>query len=225
MSGGRKPPKRSLSPEEEALWRSVARTASPLPKHKLAERPTNAPPASDIGAAPKRLTPLAPKLDDIAKSSPPVGPPSMSRSPAKTSISRRPAYIQSLKSAAGLDRNTARRLKQGRLEPQGRVDLHGMTAERAHRALTRFILSAYSSGKRCVLIITGKGGRHRRNEDHHIRDFEEVGVLKSITPEWLAMPPISNVIVGVYPAHVKHGGAGALYVYLRKNELLRGVRD
>ncbi|MBX2854400.1 MAG: Smr/MutS family protein [Rhodobacteraceae bacterium] len=97
-----------------------------------------------------------------------------------------------------------------------------MTADRAHRALTRFILGAYSSGKRCVLVITGKGGRHRQQDEHHIRDFEEVGVLKSITPEWLAAPPIGNVVVGVYPAHVKHGGAGALYVYLRKNELLRG---
>lgn len=108
-------------------------------------------------------------------------------------------------------------MKQGRLEPDGRIDLHGMTAERAHRALTQFILSSHATGRRCVLVITGKGGRRSPDGEHPIRPFVEgEGVLKTLTPEWLATPPLDQLVVGVFQAHIRHGGGGALYVYLRK---------
>ena len=222
VTSRRKSSSRTLSEEERALWRSVARTASPLPKGKSFEVQTSQPVKQSIKMDAKYSDVLKPELEEHRRLPEPRLQPFINKSNPKTSLSKRPSYVQSLKSAAGLDRNTARRLKQGRLEPQARVDLHGMTTGRAHKVLTSFVLGAYNSGKRCVLVITGKGGRHRQQNEHHIRDFSEVGVLKTITPEWLAAPPISNVVVGVYPAHLKHGGAGALYVYLRKNEILRG---
>lgn len=115
----------------------------------------------------------------------------------------------------GLDRRTAQRLAKGETPPEARLDLHGMTAERAHAALISFIQRESAAGARCVLVITGKG---RRNERADWVDWRsgETGVLKTMTPEWLRQPPIGALVIGVYEAHQRHGGAGALYVYLRK---------
>ena len=109
-------------------------------------------------------------------------------------------------STPGLDRNTARRLSKGRRAPDARIDLHGMTAERAHSALLRFIAAEHASGSRMVLVITGKG-----------KGDVGGGVLRRQTPHWLGQPPIGALVVGIYEAHISHGGGGALYVYLRKN--------
>ena len=127
--------------------------------------------------------------------------------------------VQTLSSATpGLDRRTAQRLRRGKIAPEARLDLHGMTAERAHRALIGFIQSNYASGARCVLVITGKGGRKRDPEPGVWRETEPgAGVLRTLAPEWLSQAPLSGLVTGVYAAHVSHGGGGALYVYLRKN--------
>lgn len=103
--------------------------------------------------------------------------------------------------ASGLDRATETRLKKGKRAPDARLDLHGMTAAAAHSALIGFIERSRVTGKRCVLIITGKGG---------------IGVLRRDTPLWLAAPPLAHQIVNVTPAHARHGGGGALYVYLKR---------
>lgn len=92
-----------------------------------------------------------------------------------------------------------------------------MTAERAHGALRAFISREYAAGSRLVLVITGKGGR-RADELEGPRGYGPGrGVLKTLTPIWLDEPPLSQMIVGVFQAHQKHGGGGALYVYLRKS--------
>lgn len=205
----KEPPRkrRLLSAEELALWKTVAETTSPLEKRD-ASAPALTPPAAPMAPAkPKRPTH---NRAAIVRPEPPVRTPSVT-------VHRRPTYVQSLRPAAGLDGGTARRLRKGQLPPEARIDLHGMTADRAHRALIRFILGAYSGGQRCVLVITGKGQRGRQADDGHIRAFEGGGVLKTLTPEWLASPPLGGVVVGVFQAHVRHGGDGAYYVYLRKN--------
>lgn len=109
----------------------------------------------------------------------------------------------------GLDRNTARRLARGRRDPDAVLDLHGMTADRAHGALNRFIHDSAQAGLRCVLVVTGKG----RGEDGGRRGE---GVLRRETPRWLGVAPLAARIVGVFEAHPRHGGAGALYVYLKR---------
>lgn len=103
----------------------------------------------------------------------------------------------------GLDRRTAERIRRGERSPDARLDLHGMTAERAHRALDGFLANAVASGQRLLLIITGKGR-------------SGTGLLRDAVPGWLRSGPHRSRILGVWQAHIRHGGAGALYVYLRK---------
>lgn len=111
-----------------------------------------------------------------------------------------------------MDRKAFQQLRRGKLTPEGRIDLHGMTLEQARPALTRFIFGARKSGKRLVLVITGKG-RGSADEGPIPR---RAGALRHEVPQWLARPPLSDVVLQVAPAHLRHGGSGAVYVYLRR---------
>lgn len=88
---------------------------------------------------------------------------------------------------------------------EARLDLHGMTQDEAHRALTRFILRMHEAGRRAVLIVTGKGTRE-----------DGGGVLRRAVPRWLAEPACRAVILAVSEAQPQHGGGGALYVLVRR---------
>lgn len=112
-----------------------------------------------------------------------------------------------------MDYKAFTRMKRGKLVPDARLDLHGMRLDRAHPALTRFILTAHAAGHRLVLVITGKGKRSQ--DDGPIPTPR--GVLKHNVPQWLAMPPLSQVVLQVAQAHISHGGEGAYYVYLRRS--------
>ncbi len=116
----------------------------------------------------------------------------------------------------GLDRRNAERLRRGERAPEARIDLHGMTAERAHAALDRFIGRALSERRRLVLVITGKGAKIRDEDAAPFMRSGE-GVLRQQVPRWLRSGPHARRIVGIYQAHMRHGGAGALYVYLKKD--------
>jgi DNA-nicking Smr family endonuclease len=91
------------------------------------------------------------------------------------------------------------KFRRGRGEPDGRIDLHGMTQEEAYRALIRFLMNAQADGKRLILVITGKGG-----------------ILRAQFPLWLGQGELKGLIGGISEAHVRHGGSGAFYVTLRK---------
>ncbi|HEY2070518.1 MAG TPA: Smr/MutS family protein [Rhizomicrobium sp.] len=112
----------------------------------------------------------------------------------------------------GIDGGTARELRKGALDPEARLDLHGMTERIAHRALTTFLRGAQARGLKLVLIVTGKG---RQQESFELYG-ERRGVLKELTPRWLREPALGGFIADIRPAHRRHGGDGALYVYLRK---------
>ena len=118
----------------------------------------------------------------------------------------------------GLDGNTADRLRKGTMDPDARIDLHGMTEDRAHRALLTFLKAAQRNGARLVLVITGKGAPAADTDAPFDMERERRtrGVLKSAVPRWLAEPGFAGLIADSRSAHRKHGGAGALYVYLRK---------
>ena len=103
------------------------------------------------------------------------------------------------KSKPGIDGHTAKKLQRGEIDPDGKLDLHGLTQEGAHRALGNFLRSAKAAQVRMVLIVTGKGGS-----------------LKSLVPRWLAEPEFTALIAGIANAHRRHGGDGAIYVYMRK---------
>jgi DNA-nicking Smr family endonuclease len=106
--------------------------------------------------------------------------------------------------APAIGGHTEAHLRRGRLDPEGRIDLHGMTQEAAYRALLNFLTRAQAQGAKLVLVITGKGG-----------------VLRAQLPLWLGQPDLRPLVAGLNAAHVRHGGAGAFYVLLRKGERRR----
>lgn len=105
----------------------------------------------------------------------------------------------------GLDRRTATRLRRGQVPIDSRLDLHGLTQKEAHAALIRTLTGAQARGERCVLVITGKG-----------LSKEGGGILKTMLPRWLGEPTIRPMVLGKEVARPQHGGAGALYVLLRR---------
>jgi DNA-nicking Smr family endonuclease len=120
----------------------------------------------------------------------------------------------------GLDGNTADRLRRGELEPQARLDLHGLTEQAGYRALGNFIRGAYQRGLRLVIVVTGKGGKRQAEDAPFDLELEtrRRGVHKTMAPRWLAEPDLAPLIADMRSAHRSHGGEGALYVYLRKKE-------
>ncbi|MFQ6550825.1 Smr/MutS family protein [Aestuariibius insulae] len=112
-----------------------------------------------------------------------------------------------------MDKKAYKRLSRGKLNPDGRIDLHGMTLSEAQPALQSFILSEYAAGSRLVLVITGKG---RTERDTGSVFSAHRGILRRYVPEWLRMAPLRNVVLEVREAHQRHGGGGAYYVYLKR---------
>lgn len=104
-----------------------------------------------------------------------------------------------------LDRRTAEKLRKGKMPVEAILDLHGMTQDQAHSALKGFVSRAFEQQKRCVLVITGKGLRSDGD-----------GVLKTRLPLWLSLEPLCNMVLQSTPAHKKHGGGGAFYLYLKR---------
>jgi DNA-nicking Smr family endonuclease len=108
---------------------------------------------------------------------------------------------------SGIDRATAERLKRGLRKIEARLDLHGMTQKEAHRALMEFLRQADEAGRRCLLVITGRG-----------LAADGPGILKSSVPRWLDEGAVRRRILAVAAAQPRHGGAGALYVLLRRRD-------
>ena len=106
------------------------------------------------------------------------------------------------------------RLRRGKLAPEATIDLHGLRREEAHQALAAFLGRAQAAGKRCVLVITGKGTDRSAGRPREMG--EETGVLKRQVPRWLNEAPNRGRIIAFVEARPQHGGAGALYVLLKR---------
>jgi len=115
---------------------------------------------------------------------------------------------------SGINGATQARLRKGLAEPDAHIDLHGMTQAVAHRTLISWLTAAHRRGHRLVIVVTGKG--NSKNDENAPWMASPHGVLKQMVPRWLNEPELAALIADVRPAHVKHGGGGALYVYLRK---------
>ncbi|HEX4411758.1 MAG TPA: Smr/MutS family protein [Xanthobacteraceae bacterium] len=172
--------RRTLSDDEEALWSNVARSITPM-------RPAKAKPKSEL-AAPKSAS-----ARSSMRAAPRIAPALPIKSPP----------------LAPLDRRMKQRLARGRDAIEARIDLHGMTQNEAHAALSTFLHRAQSGGKKIALVVTGKGTRLSDGAS-------ERGVLRRQVPLWLTLPEFRSLIVGFEEAHVSHGGQGALYVRLRR---------
>ena len=195
MSRGGK--KRRLSEDDLAIWRKVAERTEKLDLKSLFTPEIDAPPPAPAGLRKARQVVLgqpAPKSRPAAHDLMPSLPDRLRRQPVQ------------------MDKKAFGRMTRGKLKPEGRIDLHGMTLDRAHPALTRFILSAHASGKRLVLVITGKGRKRDPGGPIPVRH----GILRHQVPQWLSTPPLSSVVLQVTQSHISHGGEGAYYVYLRR---------
>jgi DNA-nicking Smr family endonuclease len=104
-----------------------------------------------------------------------------------------------------IDKPTHTKIAKGRIVIEGKVDLHGLTQSEAHSMLLGFLHQAFARGRRHVLVVTGKGA-----------SFGSDGVLKRAVPAWFATPPFRALVGGYHEAARQHGGAGALYVKLRR---------
>lgn len=188
---------RHLSAEERALWEKVAERATPL---------------------------------DATRPKVPVDQPKSPKKPAPAQAAVRPFRVgqstqghrpndllpgiadQMSQSPVNMDHKSFGKMKRGKLKPEARIDLHGMTMAEAHPELVAFILGSQAVGRRLVLVITGKG----KDRDDGGPIPTRHGVLRHQVPQWLALQPLAPAILQVTPAHIKHGGHGAYYVYLRR---------
>ncbi len=173
-------PPRPLTEEELALWHHVTRNVTPQ-SGRVALSPPRRPSKVDI-------TPDATPHE---------------RAPAPS------VPLPSLKLGAndGLDRRTAQKFARGQMPVEARLDLHGMTLHDAHRAVVDFIRRSAESRRRCVLIITGKGGKGFSNTP---------GRIRSEAVHWLSQPSLRPHILAIREAGPREGGTGALRILLKR---------
>lgn len=192
--------------DDRGLWAAVTSTVRPL-----ADRPKRAfgldepadgrmgeavpDPAPKRPADPNRAARQKAARERILKAAAEAAAESRAR-PARRSA---PPALE-VGSSPGVDRRTADRFKRGKLAIDGRLDLHGMSREAAQTALFGFIATSHATGKRCVVVVTGKGR----------------GILREAVPHWLNLPALRDKILAVDTARPEHGGTGALYVLLKR---------
>ncbi len=172
---------RALSAEEAELWAATMAEIEPISKqdrHQDQDPP---------GGGPERVVPPPPGARTESPGSPPLPDLAPGRAP-------------------GLDKRTAQRLQRGQLKIEAKLDLHGLTQDEAHHALVDFVISAQGAGKRCVLVVTGKGLTPRG----------ESGVLRTMLPRWLNTPALRERVLALHAAQPRHGGSGAFYVMLKR---------
>ncbi|MDP6565052.1 MAG: Smr/MutS family protein [Alphaproteobacteria bacterium] len=186
-----KPGRNKGAPTDDALFKAAMTDARPL-RRKPARR-ANDPPAPET--PPDRQTARGETKPPPPATAPPPPPPAAS--------------------LAGLDRRSAERLRRGQMKIEARLDLHGHTQADAHRALHAFVDGSHRAGRRCLLVITGKGGP-RESEDASFMPDRQSGVLRRNLPRWLAEPAVRHMVLGLQPAQPKHGGEGAYYLLLRR---------
>lgn len=214
---------RLLGDDERRLWAKVAETVEPLDPgaaaralaeaaEEAAEAPIAAPPPPAITPEP---TPAAPRQRITLRPTGPTRRQPSGRLPVIhvkhfAESSHLPPAVVAPPSLERIDHRTKRRLRNGAVPIDDRLDLHGMTQEAAHSALRGFLMLARSRGARIVLVITGKG-KPKPGGDPHDR-----GILRRAVPHWLSDPSLRDLLIGFEEAHLAHGGAGAIYVRLRR---------
>ncbi len=179
---------RRPSAADSDLWRAVTADVKPIvrkPAPPAGKEPAKPEPGGKPAAREKTRPVARPR-----PAAPPPGP-------------DRPALGHG--TAPGVDRRTLERLRRGRMEIEAELDLHGHTQNTAHRALSAFIEGHAGAGRRCVIVVTGKGATR-----------EGGGVLKSAVPGWLNEPELRAHVLAFCHARPNDGGEGALYVLLRR---------
>ena len=191
---------RTIDPGEADLWSHATRALEPI---KVKPRvPSTETPAAKREAAPaKAKSKPEPKTAKPERTAP-------TKAAAKTTPTAPPL--------ADLDRRKVRQIASGRKEIDAKIDLHGERQRDARSRLRGFLLDAQIRGCRTVLVVTGKGGNAAPDRLAGLMGEAQRGVLRHNVPLWLAEPDLRAVVLGYTQAAPHHGGAGALYVQLRK---------
>ncbi len=214
----------SLLPQEDAdLWAQVTNSLTPLQgdRDRLHFGPLlDEKPDLPMGQAAHSQAAFSPKRSQ-SKTGMPV------RVSARGTLNARPLSGQQmadqqiqLPQQDSFSRREMRQINKGHQSIEARLDLHGMRQAGAHIALVNFVANAQARGYRHVLVITGKG-RSNASEEMMFGEPEqfgdtERGVLRRMVPLWLGEPDLRSIVAGYSDAPSRHGGAGALYVRLRR---------
>jgi DNA-nicking Smr family endonuclease len=188
VSAGGGGKKRGLAGEDHSLWDEIAKSIKPLPGRR-----------TKVGREPEALS----IEDQSAKGAEKRNRPIVSAAPLKHRDPPAPPL-------APIDRRLKLKLSRGSAGIDAKLDLHGHTQAEAKSRLLRFLETAQQREHALVLVITGKG---KRSDDSW---SNEGGVLKRQVPLWLSMPEFRALVIGFEEAGVRHGGAGALYIRVRR---------
>lgn len=204
-------PKQDLSSEDQALFQAMMKDVKPLKSNEKnfesnktlqkSEENTN----QNKALQNQESSSTHQKLDIQVNTTPSL-------------IKKKEQRSQKPINSEGLDRKSDERLRKGLYPIDASLDMHGMHYDEARKLLTEFILRCYETHKRCVLVITGKGGNKPQISDVIYEKQKTIGVLKENTPLWLKEDPLDPIVLKFYPAKQKHGGEGALYVLLRRKK-------
>lgn len=204
--------RRGMTPEEEALWRKAMRDVAPFPHKKP---PPHTPP---LVSSSRRAGPIASLPGRQAARNASSASTSTVKSPphgghVDTLVPHRPSHP-----FASGDPKMDRRAGRGRIAIDAVLDLHGHTQRTALPTLHRFVAEGHRRGARCLLVITGKGAAQSDalNSDGSAQMGR--GVLRSRFRDWLADAPLRDLVSRASPAHARHGGGGAFYVFLKSRK-------
>jgi DNA-nicking Smr family endonuclease len=171
---------RSLNPDEAALWRRVTATIRPLSRDATDQ------PSEKTEEKPKTIEQFVPV-----------------RRPLQPTLT-----VNRTKLGTRLDGSWDKRLRNGSIEPDRVLDLHGMNLDSAWRAIDQGLERAIARGERVLLLITG---HHRPGDPPVLR-----GKIRAAVHDWLAASRHAPHIAAVRGAHKRHGGGGSLYLILRR---------
>lgn len=205
MAGGRK--QRRPTADELDLFGKVLRDAQPIESDRHADHAVTPDPVPDPSAS----------AEPSATPQKPAGHASSATPGAPAPTELLPSHLQEHAhgGAPGMDRRLQLRLKRGQVPIEARIDLHGMSREKAHVALNGFLARQEALGRRCVLVITGKG-RPDWHRPAWGAEEREIGVIRRALPGWLRDYPNKERVLAFTSAQPQDGGKGAWYVLLRR---------
>lgn len=182
---------RNANSDELSLWQQFVQGINPLKKHDAAH-----------AKQPDKTKKSTTRVKQSSHS------PSIFSQQIKKEIITKPVNN-------GLDKSTLKKLQKGNMQIDSRLDLHGMTQDRAHSSLNNFVTQAFQRQQRCVLVITGKGSK-KDPDDIYSSHRGDIGILKSRLPQWVLQDPLRDIVLRTEQAQPKHGGGGAFYLYLKR---------
>ncbi|WP_019960462.1 Smr/MutS family protein [Woodsholea maritima] len=226
-----KRPKFGLSSEDRQIWDQITRSVKPIKK-------APAPPVEPVSdSADEDVTPARAKRGARSayrlKKAPDASPEDyqamvkgyggasrevMARALAEFQADQR----KKRHNPQPVDRGPEKKIRRGQVEVDARIDLHGLTQAEARHELRAFITRAHDSGKKTVLVITGKGANKRTRDERRFQPWHPderalPGVLRRNFSLWLSEPDLAPFVSGFASAHMRHGGDGAFYVMLRQS--------